>query len=153
MSVSKRALVFSLVGVAAVGGVVAAGLAASAASTPTEPTLTNGSTRYVAPTASADGSFTYTVDVTDDSGIRGLKVVAWPASSKLNPIAADLRDVDSATCKPASGDTSRCTYTFKVTEKEAADAAKGTWNVSTLATAKDGGTAFVSEAAAFEVAG
>ncbi|MBK3562554.1 DUF5707 domain-containing protein [Streptomyces sp. MBT62] len=153
MSMSKRALVSSLVGVAAVGGVVAGGLAASAASTPTEPTLTNGSARYTAPTASAAGSFTYTVDVTDDSGIRGLKVIAWPASSKPAPTKADLRYVDSATCKSTSGETSRCTYTFKVTEKEAAYAPKGTWNVSTLATAKDGGTAFVSKAATFEVAG
>lgn len=153
MSMSKRALVSSLVGVAAVGGVVAAGLAASAASTPTEPTLTNGSAHYTAPTASAAGSFTYTVDVTDDSGIRGLKVIAWPASSKPAPTKADLRYVDSATCKRTSGETSRCTYTFKVTKQEAADAPKGTWNVSTLATAKDGGTAFVAKAATFEAAG
>ncbi|WP_262063145.1 DUF5707 domain-containing protein [Streptomyces sp. STR69] len=153
MSMSKRALVSSLVGVAAVGGVVAGGLAASAASTPTEPTLTNGSARYAAPTGSTAGSFTYTVDVTDDSGIRGLKVIAWPASSKLEPTKADLRHVDSATCKKTSGDTSRCTYTFKVTKKEEAEAPKGTWNVSTLATAKDGGTTFVSKAATFEVAG
>ena len=153
MSMSKRALVSSLVGVAAVGGVVAAGLAASAASTLTEPTLTNGSAHYTAPTASAVGSFTYTVDVTDNSGVRGLKVVAWPASSKLNPTEADLRHVESATCKSTSDDTSRCTYTFKVTKKEAADAAKGTWYVSALATAKDGDTTFVSKATAFDVAG
>ncbi|MDV9177672.1 DUF5707 domain-containing protein [Streptomyces sp. W16] len=153
MSMSKRALVSSLVGVAAVGGVVAAGLAASAASTPTEPTLTNGSAHYTAPTGSAAGSFTYTVDVTDNSGIRGLKVIAWPASSKLNPTKADLRYVDSATCKSTSDDTSRCIYTFKVTKKEAAEAAKGTWYVSTLATAKDGDTVFVSKAATFDIAG
>ncbi|MEV0741111.1 DUF5707 domain-containing protein [Streptomyces sp. NPDC050549] len=122
-------------------------------STPTEPTLTNGSAHYTAPTASAAGSFTYTVDVTDDSGIRGLKVIAWPASSKLNPTKADFRYVDSAKCKSTLADTSRCIYTFKVTKKEVDDAAKGTWNVSTLATAKDGGTAFVSKAITFEVAG
>lgn len=154
MSMTKRTLLFSLAGVAAIGGVVAGGLAASAASAaPEKPALENGSAHYTAPSASGAGSFTYTVDVTDDSGIRGLKVVAWPASSKLNPTKADLRYVDSATCKSTSGDTSRCTYTFKVTKKEAADAAKGTWNVSTLATAKDGGTTFVSKAATFEVAG
>ncbi|MFD4554220.1 DUF5707 domain-containing protein [Streptomyces sp. NPDC058469] len=150
---SKRALLLSLAGVAAVGGVVAGGLAASAASAPEKPTLENGSAHYTAPSASGAGSFTYTVDVSDDSGIRGLKVVAWPASSKLDPTAADLRDVESATCRSTSDDTSRCTYTLKISKKEAADAAKGTWYVSALATAKDGDTTFVSKAATFDIAG
>ncbi|MFI5883438.1 DUF5707 domain-containing protein [Streptomyces sp. NPDC051554] len=154
MSMSKRALLLSLASVAAVGGVVAGGLAASAASAaPEKPALENGSAHYTAPSASGAGSFTYTVDVSDNSGIRGLKVVAWPASSKLEPTAADLRDVESATCKTTSDDTSRCTYTFKVAKKEAADAAKGTWYVSALATAKDGDTTFVSKAATFDIAG
>jgi hypothetical protein len=153
MSMSKRALLFSLAGVAAVGGVVAGGLAASAASAPEKPALENGSAHYTAPSASGTGSFTYTVDVSDNSGIRGLKVVAWPASSKLNPTEADLRSVESATCKATSDDTSRCTYTLKITKKVAADAAKGTWYVSALATAKDGDTTFVSKAATFDVTG
>jgi hypothetical protein len=153
MSMSKRALLFSLAGVAAVGGVVAGGLAASAASAPEKPALENGSAHYTAPSASGTGSFTYTVDVSDNSGIRGLKVVAWPASSKLNPTEADLRSVESATCKATSDDTSRCTYTLKITKKQAADAAKGTWYVSALATAKDGDTTFVSKAATFDVTG
>jgi hypothetical protein len=153
MSMTKRTLLFSLAGVAAVGGVVAGGLAASAASAPERPTLSNGSAHYTAPSASRAGSFTYTVDVSDNSGIKGLKVIAWPANGKTVPTKADMRYVDSATCKSASDDTSRCTYTFKVTKKEAAEAAKGTWNVSTLATAKDGDTTFVSKAATFDVAG
>ena len=153
MSMTKRTLLISLASVAAVGGVVAGGLAASAASAPEKPALSNGSAHYTAPSASGAGSFTYPVDVSDNSGIKGLKVVAWPASSKLNPTAADLRFVESATCKSTSDDTSRCTYTFKVTKKEAADVAKGTWNVSTLATAKDGDTTFVSKAATFDIAG
>jgi hypothetical protein len=153
MSMSKRALLLSLAGVAAVGGVVAGGLAASAATAPEKPTLTNGSVHYTAPSASRAGSFTYTVDVSDNSGIRGLKVVAWPASSKLDPTATDLRDVESATCKATSDDTSRCTYTLKITQKEATEAAKGTWYVSALATAKDGDTGFAPKTAKFEVAG
>jgi hypothetical protein len=153
MSMSKRALLLSLASVAAVGGVVAGGLAASAASAaPEKPALEHGSTHYAAPFANGAGSFTYTVDVSDNSGVRGLKVVAWPASSKLKPTAADLRDVESATCKSTSDDTSRCTYTVKVTKKEAAETAKGTWYVSALATAKDGDTTFVSKAATFDVA-
>nr|WSY52839.1 DUF5707 domain-containing protein [Streptomyces sp. NBC_00886] len=153
MSISKRALLSSLVGVAAVGGVVAGGLAASASSAPSEPTLKNGSAHYIAPTASGAGSFTYTVDVTDDSGIRGLKVVVWPAGSTTVPTEADMRYVESAKCKSTSDDTSRCTYALKVTKKEAADLAKGTWYVSALATAKDGDTTFVSQTARFVVAG
>ncbi|MBK3580781.1 hypothetical protein JHN63_44820 [Streptomyces sp. MBT65] len=154
MSVTKRTLLFSLAGVAAVGAVVAGGLAASAASAaPEKPTLEHGSAHYTAPSAHAAGSFTYTVDVSDDSGIRGLKVVAWPASSKLKPTSADLRSVESATCKSTSDDTSRCTYTFKVTQKEAAEVAKGTWYVSALATAKDGDTTFVPKAATFDITG
>ena len=153
MSMSKRALLLSLASVAAVGGVVAGGLAASAASAPEKPTLSNGSAHYTAPSASGAGSFTYTVDVSDNSGIKGLKVVAWPAKGKTVPVEADMPFVESATCKATSDDTSRCTYKIKVTKKEAAEAVKGTWNVSTLATAKDGDTTFVSKAITFDVAG
>ncbi|MFJ4629058.1 DUF5707 domain-containing protein [Streptomyces sp. NPDC088847] len=153
MSMSKRALLLSLAGVAAVGGVVAGGLAASAATAPEKPTLTNGSAHYTAPSAHRAGSFTYTGDVSDNSGVRGLKVVAWPASSKLDPTATDLRDVESATCEATSDDTSRCTYTLKITQKEATEAAKGTWYVSALATAKDGDTGFAPRTATFEIAG
>ncbi|GHB82697.1 hypothetical protein GCM10010306_091450 [Streptomyces umbrinus] len=78
------------------------------------------------------------MDVSDDSGIRGLKVLAWPASSKLDLTDADLRSVDSAKCRSTSDETTRCAYGEKVTKQEAADLAKGTWYVSVLATAEDG---------------
>ncbi|MFF9772652.1 DUF5707 domain-containing protein [Streptomyces sp. NPDC013978] len=147
---SKRIVVSSLIGAVALGGVAVGGLAL--ASTPTEPTLEHGSARYTAPSDSSAGSLTYTVDVSDDSGIRGLKVLAWPASSKLDPTAAELRSADEhATCRSTSEETSRCTYTLKVTKREAADLAKGTWYVSALATAEDGGTTFVPRAATFDV--
>ncbi|MFJ4785752.1 DUF5707 domain-containing protein [Streptomyces sp. NPDC088794] len=148
---SKRALVSSLLAVAAVGAITAGGIAM--ASSATDPTLTNGSARYVPPTGARAGTFTYTADVSDDSGIRGLNVVAWPASSELAPTEGDLRFVDTATCVRTSDETSRCTYTFKVTEKEAAEAAQGTWNVSALLTAKDGNTLYVPAAATFEMKG
>jgi hypothetical protein len=148
---SKRILVSSLAGVVVLGGVTAAGLAVASASAATEPTLEHGSARYVAPSASGAGRFTFTVDVSDDSGIRGLKVLAWPASSKLDPTEAELRSVESATCRSTSDETSRCTYTVRVAKKEAAKQAQGTWYVSALATAKDGDTAFVSRAATFAV--
>ncbi|WP_371660947.1 DUF5707 domain-containing protein [Streptomyces sp. NBC_00280] len=147
---SKRVLFSSLIGAVVLGGVAAGGLALAAG--PTEPTLDRGTARYTAPSDSSAGSLSYTVDVSDDSGIRNLKVLAWPASSKLDPTEAELRSAESAKCGSTSGETTRCTYTLKVTKQEAADLAKGTWYVSALATAKDGGTTFVPGAATFDVA-
>ncbi|MFI1213251.1 DUF5707 domain-containing protein [Streptomyces sp. NPDC020802] len=146
---SKRILLSSLIGAVALGGVAAGGLAL--ASAPTEPTLEHSSARYTAPSDGSEGSLVYTVDVSDDSGIRGLKVVVWPASSKLDPTEAQLREVESAKCRSTSDETTRCTYTLKVTKREAADLAKGTWYVSALATAKDGDTTSVPRAATFDV--
>lgn len=145
---SKRILFSSLIGAVVLGGVAAGGIAL--ASAPTEPTLENGSARYAAPSDDGAGSLTYTVDVNDDSGVRGLKVVVWPKSSKLDPTEAELRSVENAKCKSTSDETSRCTYTLKVTEREAADLDKGTWYVSALATAKDGDTTFVPRATTFD---
>ena len=148
---SKHIVLSSLIGVAVIGGIAAGGLAMASASAPTEPTLENGSARFVAPTGSKAGSLTFTTDVSDDSGVKGLKVIAWPASSKLDPTEAELRNVDSAVCRTTTDDTSRCTYTLRVTKAEAAELAQGTWYVSALATAKDGGTTFVPRAATFGV--
>ncbi|WP_328495412.1 DUF5707 domain-containing protein [Streptomyces sp. NBC_00414] len=146
---SKRILISSLVGFAVVGGVAAGGFAMASSSS--EPALSGTSARYVAPTGSGAGSLTFTTDVSDDSGVRGLKVIAWPASSKLDPTEAELRSVDSADCRSTSDGTSRCTYTLKVTKKEEAGLDRGTWHISALATAEDGGTTFVPRAAAFDV--
>ncbi|MEV0223113.1 DUF5707 domain-containing protein [Streptomyces sp. NPDC050704] len=147
---SKRILFSSLIGAVALGGVAAGGLALASAST--EPTLERGSARYAAPSGGGAGSFTYTVDVRDDSGIRGLKALAWPASSKLDPTEAELRSTaESAKCRSTSDETARCTYTLKVTKGEAAELAEGTWYVSALATAEDGDTTFVPRAATFDL--
>ncbi|MEU1799689.1 DUF5707 domain-containing protein [Streptomyces sp. NPDC019937] len=146
---SKRVLVSSLIGVAVLGGVAAGGLATASAAS--KPTVENGSARYVAPAHGAPGALTYTADVRDDSGIRGLKVLAWPASSRLDPTAAELRHAEDATCRSTTAGTSRCTYTLRVTEEEEAELAEGTWYVSALATAEDGDTAFVPRGASFAV--
>ncbi|MGB8942165.1 MAG: DUF5707 domain-containing protein [Streptomyces sp.] len=147
---SQRVVISSLVGVAVIGAVTAGGLAM--ASSPSEPTLENGSARYSAPSADGGaGSLTFTADVSDDSGVRGVKVLAWPASSKLDPTEKELRRAESATCRSTTDETSRCTYTLKVTRDEAAELAQGTWYVSARAAAKDGGTKFVPRAASFEI--
>ncbi|MHB9861356.1 DUF5707 domain-containing protein [Streptomyces sp. YIM S03343] len=147
---SKRIVVSSLIGITALGAVAAGGYAM--ASTNSKPTLKNGSAHYTAPSGNKAGSFTFAADVSDDSGIRGLKVLVWPASSKLDPNEAELRHVESATCRSTSDETTHCVYTLKVTTKDAADLDPGTWKVSALATAKDGDTLFVPQATAFEVA-
>lgn len=146
---SKRFLILSLIGAAAIGAVTAGGLAI--ASTSEEPTLEKSAVSYVAPADGKAGALTFTTDVRDDSGVRGLKVVAWPASSKLDPTEAEMRHVESATCRATSDTSSRCTYTLKV-DGEAAELVRGTWYVSALATSEDQGTVFVSRAATFDVA-
>ncbi|MDQ1037630.1 hypothetical protein QFZ75_004046 [Streptomyces sp. V3I8] len=146
---SKRILVSSLIGVAVVGAVAAGGLAMASTSSGTA--LENSSARYVAPAGGGAGSLTFTTEVSDDSGVRGLKVIAWPASSELDPTEAELRSVDDAKCRSVSDGTSRCTYTLKVTKAEEAELDRGTWHISALATAEDGDTAFVPRAASFDV--
>jgi hypothetical protein len=145
----KRILVPSVIGVVALGAFAAGGFAM--ASTATEPTVTNGSATYTAPSRQDAGKLSYTADVSDDSGVRELRVIAWPVSSKLGPTEAELRHVDKARCHSTSEETSRCTYTLKVTRQDTADLAEGTWQVSVLATAKDGDTKFMSHADTFDV--
>ncbi|WP_030864770.1 DUF5707 domain-containing protein [Streptomyces sp. NRRL S-37] len=146
---SKRVLVPSVIGLVTLGAFAAGGYAM--ASTDTEPTVENGSAGYTAPSRTSEGKLSFTADVGDDSGVREVRVVAWPASSGLDPAEAELRYVDKAECRGTSDGTSRCTYTLKVTRQDAADLAEGTWYVSVLATAKDGGTTFVPRAATFDV--
>ncbi|MFC8366895.1 MULTISPECIES: DUF5707 domain-containing protein [unclassified Streptomyces] len=146
---SKRVLVPSVIGLVTLGALGAGGYAM--ASTVTEPTVENGSAGYVAPSQKSEGKLSFAADVSDDSGVREVRVVAWPASSELDPTEAELRYVDKAECRGTSDGTSRCTYTLKVTQRDAADLAEGTWYVSVLATAKDGGTTFVPRAATFDV--
>ncbi|MFD7092934.1 DUF5707 domain-containing protein [Streptomyces sp. NPDC059896] len=154
---SKRIVVPSLAGAVALGGIAIGGIAwagpSGAASTaaPVKPAVENGAARYVAPAGGAAGSLTFTAKVTDDSGVRSLKVLAWPKSSDLKPTAAEVATAESATCEKSSARTSACTYTLKVAPKEAAELPEGVWNVSVLATAEDGDTTFVPEAAAFSV--
>ncbi|MFI1564908.1 DUF5707 domain-containing protein [Streptomyces sp. NPDC020490] len=144
----KRILLASVNGAVALGGPAAGGLALAPA--PTEPTLENGAVRYTAPSDGGAGSFSHTVDVGDDSGVRRLKVLAWPAGSKLDPTEAELRSAESATCRRSSDETARCTYTLELTERQVAGLDKGTWYVSALATGRDGDTTFVPRAARFD---
>ncbi|MFD7768989.1 DUF5707 domain-containing protein [Streptomyces sp. NPDC059787] len=146
---SKRVLVPSVIGLVTLGALAAGGYAM--ASTDTEPTVENGSAGYVAPSRKSEGKLSFTADVSDDSGVREVRVVAWPASSELDPTEAEMRYVDKAECRDTSDGTSRCAYTLKVTRQDAADLAEGAWYVSVLVTAEDGDTTFVPRAATFDV--
>ncbi|WP_329072005.1 DUF5707 domain-containing protein [Streptomyces sp. NBC_01429] len=144
---SKRIVVSSLIGAVALGGIAAGSMVW--ASTPSNPTVENSSARYVAPMAGTAGSLTFAAEVTDGSGIRDLKVLAWPKSSDLKPTAEELAHAEPATCRKTGTETSACTYTLPVSEDEAADMPEGLWYVSVLATANDGDTKFEPEAATF----
>ncbi|MEU1346475.1 DUF5707 domain-containing protein [Streptomyces sp. NPDC005786] len=146
---SKRVLVPSVIGAVALAAVAAGGYAMASATT--GPRVKNGSAHYAAPSPRGAGALTFTADVSDDSGVRSLKVLAWPTRSKLDPTEAEMRSVEAATCRSTSDTTSRCTYTLKVTQQEAAGLPEGAWEVSVLATAKDAGTTFVPRAATFTV--
>ncbi|MER7489200.1 DUF5707 domain-containing protein [Streptomyces sp. NPDC126497] len=146
---SQRVLVPSLVGVVVLGAAAVGGHAV--ASGTTQPAVENGDARYVAPSSRGAGEFSYSAEVSDDSGIREVRVIAWPAGSALDPTEAEMRYVDEAECRGASAGTVRCTYTLRVTRRDAAGLAEGAWYVSVLATAKDGGTTFVPRAATLDV--
>ncbi|MFD6800569.1 DUF5707 domain-containing protein [Streptomyces cyaneofuscatus] len=161
---SKRAVTLSaLAGAALLAGTGAyafAGETGSNGSTrstgSTGPEMAKASVVYVAPSADKDGSLTFTARVSDDSGVRNLKVLAWPDSMTPAPDAKDMAHVESATCEPSgpSGDKAAlCTYTAKVTSAEAAASPNGAWHVGVLASAKDGGRTFAPTAAGFTVGG
>ena len=114
---SKRVLVPSVIGVVALGAIAAGGYAM--ASTTTEPTVNNGSAVYTAPSRLGAGKLPYPGVLCDDSGVREVRVIAWPASSELDPTEAELRYVDKAECRGTSDATSRCTYTLEVTRRDA----------------------------------
>ncbi len=120
----------------------------------TAPALAHSTARYTAPEGDRQGNFTFTTEVTASSGLRSLKVMAWPVDSslaKMEPTAKEMAGAEPATCEPAGADTVRCTYKTGVTGAETAASPHGAWHVAVLATAKDGTTALDDKAAAFTV--
>ncbi|WP_411081884.1 DUF5707 domain-containing protein [Streptomyces sp. cmx-18-6] len=147
---SKRAVVVSaLTGVALLGGTGA--YAADAAKVPNPaPRVTKTSNAYIAPTASKSGSLTFTARVTDDSGIRGLRVLAYPDSRKPRPTIKELIKADAAGCKVKSAKVSDCKYKRTITRAQAVKA-PGTWRIAVLVVAKDGGKTFLPSVSTFKV--
>ncbi|MFD5796906.1 DUF5707 domain-containing protein [Streptomyces diastatochromogenes] len=148
---SRRIALSVAAGVVVLGG---AGAFALAYAGDQPPALAHSTARYTAPDGGRDGSFTFTTEATASSGVKSLKVLAWPASSSLTkkePTAKEMAGAESATCKSAGKDTVRCTYTTKVTGAEAASSPRGSWHVAVLATAENGTTTLDTKTADFTV--
>ncbi|MEU9324440.1 DUF5707 domain-containing protein [Streptomyces canus] len=149
---SRRVVLSVAAGVVVLGG---AGAFALAYAGEQPPSVAHSAARYAAPAGDRSGSLTFTTDVKVSSGIKDVKVLAWPANSsfaKKGLTAKDMAAVDSAVCKPSGEDTVRCTYTATVTRADADASPRGLWHVAVLATAKDGETTLDTKAADFTVA-
>ncbi|WP_326660135.1 DUF5707 domain-containing protein [Streptomyces canus] len=149
---SRRVVLSVAAGVVVLGG---AGAFALAYAGEQSPSVAHSAARYVAPNGDRSGSLTFTTDVTVSSGIKDVKVLAWPANSpfaKKGLTAKDMAAVESAVCKPSGEDTVRCTYTATVTRADAEVSPSGPWHVAVLATAKNGDTTLDTKAADFTVA-
>ncbi|WP_329233757.1 DUF5707 domain-containing protein [Streptomyces canus] len=149
---SRRVVLSVAAGVVVLGG---AGAFALAYAGEQSPSVAHSAARYVAPNGDRSGSLTFTTDVTVSSGIKDVKVLAWPANSpfaKKGLTAKDMAAVESAVCKPSGEDSVRCTYTATVTRADAEASPSGPWHVAVLATAKNGDTTLDTKAADFTVA-
>ncbi|MFF2999733.1 DUF5707 domain-containing protein [Streptomyces sp. NPDC057950] len=152
---SRRLVLSALAGAVVLGGGAAATVAlvgtADAAGPTGDPVIAKSSSDPVVLGSGGTHAFTFTTSVSDDSGIRSVKVLAWPRSSHLAPKASEMAHVESATCKASSATTSVCAYRSQVDGKDAADLPTGTWYVAVLVTAKDHGAAFSAKASTFTV--
>ncbi|KUN74382.1 hypothetical protein AQJ46_02175 [Streptomyces canus] len=148
----RRVVLSVTAGVVVLGG---AGAFALAHAGEQPPSVAHSAAHYAAPDGDRSGSLTFTTDVTVSSGIKNVKVLAWPANSsfaKKALTAKDMAAAESAVCKPSGEDTVRCTYTAIVTRADAEASPHGLWHVAVLATAKDGETTLDTKAADFTVA-
>ncbi|WP_106432636.1 DUF5707 domain-containing protein [Streptomyces zinciresistens] len=148
---SRRVALSLAAGVVVVGG---AGAFALAYAGDQPPALAQSTARYTAPDGGRDGSLTFTTEVTASSGVKNVRVLAYPAGSSVaekGPTAKEMASVESADCVPAGKDTARCTYSVKVTAAESKSSPKGPWRVAVLATGTDGSTTLDTRAADFTV--
>lgn len=140
----------------AAGAVVLAGAGAYALAYAGEqpPALTHSAVRYTAPGGDRDGSLTFSTYVTASSGVKSVKVLAWPQNSsfaKDKLTAKDMAAAEPAVCQPFKKHTMSCTYTAKVSASDAESSPRGVWHVAALATAQNGTTTLNTEAADFTV--
>lgn len=88
----SRRMAFSV----AAGAVVLVGAGAYALAYAGEqpPALTHSTARYTAPDGNHDGALTFTTSVTASSGVKDVKVLAWPQNSSLREGQADSQRHD-----------------------------------------------------------
>ncbi|TXS44098.1 DUF5707 domain-containing protein [Streptomyces sp. OR43] len=148
---SRRIVLSVVAGVVVLGG---SGALALAHAGEQPPSVAHSAARYAAPEGDRSGSLIFTTDVTASSGVRNVKVLAWPANSpftKEGLTAKDMAAVESAVCKASGEDTVRCTYKATVTRADTEASPRGVWHVAVLATSEDGETTLVAKAADFTV--
>ncbi|GAB7110137.1 hypothetical protein JCM4814A_84520 [Streptomyces phaeofaciens JCM 4814] len=148
---SRRIALSVAAGVVVLGG---AGAFALAHAGEQPPALADSAARYTAPDGARDGSLTFVTDVTASSGVKSVKVLAWPENSAFAEkglTAKDMAATESAVCEPSGKETVRCTYTTEVTGSDAESSPRGVWHIAVLATANDGTTTLKTEAAHFTV--
>ncbi|WP_405811916.1 DUF5707 domain-containing protein [Streptomyces sp. NBC_01520] len=146
---SRRIALSVAAGVLALGGAGAFALA-HAGEQPLA--LAHSDARYTAPEGDRDGSLTFATDVTASSGVKSVKVLAWPENSSLAKeelTTKDMATAEPAVCKPAGQETVRCTYTTRITGSDAESSPRGAWHVAVLATAQDGTTTLDTKSAGF----
>src|SRR3954453_12222007 len=134
---SRRIAVYVAAGVIVLAG---AGAYALAYAGEQPPALTHSTAHYTAPAGGSDGSLTFTTDVTASSGVKNVKVLAWPAASSLAKhklTAKDMPAAETAVCKAAGKHTVHCTYSITVSPGEAKSSPTGTWHIAVLAEAKN----------------
>ncbi|MGW2617229.1 DUF5707 domain-containing protein [Streptomyces sp. NPDC001500] len=118
------------------------------------PALTHSAARYTAPEGGRVGSLTFTTYVTASSGVKNVKVLAWPQNSSLAEdklTAKDMAEAEPAVCKPFKKHTVTCAYTVTTTAADAESSPRGAWHVAVLATARNGATLLDARAADFLV--
>jgi hypothetical protein len=139
----------ALVTFLALGSLAAA--PAAFASTSAAPTFDKASANSMVFGIAGVKTFTFSTTVSDDSGIKGVKVTPWQ-QGVIPPTAGDAGEFADATCKASSATTSVCTYTVKADVTTDFDnTAPGNWYVAALVTAKDNGTVFSAKAATFTI--
>ncbi|MEU5636695.1 DUF5707 domain-containing protein [Streptomyces rishiriensis] len=140
----------------AAGAVVLVGAGAYALAYAGEqpPALTHSTARYTAPEGGRDGSLTFATSVTASSGVKNVKVLAWPQNSsfaKNKLTAKDMAAAEPAVCVPFKKHTATCTYRIATTASDAGSSPRGVWHVAVLATARNGATTLDTQAADFLV--
>ncbi|MEV5960084.1 DUF5707 domain-containing protein [Streptomyces sp. NPDC051987] len=151
---SRRIALSVVAGAVVLAGAGAFALAYAGDQAPA-PALAHSAVHYTAPDGGRDGSLSFTTEVSAPSGVKSLKVLAWPEKSdfaKKRLTAGEMAAVESATCTPAGGHTVRCVYRAPVSAADAASSPHGAWHIAVLATAEDGHTTFDTRAADFTVA-